>query len=157
MPPSPRRSPRLAARAVIQRAGFLLVIRLSDRRGEFFLLPGGGQEHGETLEETVRRECREELGTDIEVLRFALLREYIGSHHGFATLHRSFHQVEALFECRLLGDPIDGGEGGDRRQVGWAWLPLSELEKIPFYPKVILPFFREGGFSPDRPYLGDCN
>lgn len=149
---------RTAARAVILRDGCLLAIKMQDTRGVFYILPGGGQRPGETLEATVRRECMEELGAGVRVLEFAYMREYIGKHHGFARIHRHFHQVETVFRCELEHPDVPGnGNALDPKQVGWDWLRLDGLGCLPFYPKFILPFFRDGGFHPPRPYLGDIN
>lgn len=38
------------------------------RGGEYFKIPGGGVEAGESIEETVRRESMEEAGVEIEIL-----------------------------------------------------------------------------------------
>lgn len=54
-------SPRLAARAVVRnRAGLIGVTYV--RKFELYNLPGGGVEEGESPEDTVRREVREEAG-----------------------------------------------------------------------------------------------
>ncbi|MFM7742597.1 MAG: NUDIX domain-containing protein [Verrucomicrobiota bacterium] len=52
---------RTAARAVILRGEEILAVRIRTEEGEFLVLPGGGQNHGETLRDTVRREVFEEL------------------------------------------------------------------------------------------------
>ena len=67
------KSPRVSARALILRGNSLLAIRAKDAHGEFFVLPGGGQNHGETLPEALLRECREELGVEIEGVRINLV------------------------------------------------------------------------------------
>jgi YD repeat-containing protein len=58
-------SPRICARACIIRDGRLLLSKYRDERGYWYVTPGGGQVRGETLEECVVREAREELGIDV--------------------------------------------------------------------------------------------
>lgn len=150
---------RSAARAVILHEGQLLTIRMEDRRGRFHVLPGGGQRHGETLHEALRRECREELGAEIVIGPLLYVREYIGKNHSFADRHRFFHQIESLFRCGLADPaaPLRRREG-DRAQTGIDWIALDELEARNFHPKACIERLREdGGERPANPYLGDCN
>src|SRR5215216_3959860 len=58
---------RVSVKAIVTKDGRLLVTRNRDVEGDFFLLPGGGQESGETLTEALRRECLEEVGADVDV------------------------------------------------------------------------------------------
>lgn len=150
---------RTAARALILDEGRLLCIRMQDTRGQFYILPGGGQQSGETLEQTLLRECREELAADVRIGGLAYVREYIGKNHNFSSSHRRFHQVESVFFCTLLTDPAQLGQGHelDKKQVGFAWIPTGNLGRIDFLPKVIVPYFKDGGFYPPCRYLGDCN
>lgn len=55
---------RKGCRAIIEQDGYILFSCLSKRNQ--FLLPGGKQDPGESLEECVRRECREEQGMLIQ-------------------------------------------------------------------------------------------
>lgn len=48
--------------------GKLLFVR---ERSDTWDLPGGGLEHGESIAEALRRECREELGAEIEITNAA--------------------------------------------------------------------------------------
>src|SRR5471032_1811170 len=119
---------RTAARAVVVRDGRLLAIAMRDREGDFYILPGGGQRHGETLADTLRRETHEEIGVALEPGPVLYVREYIGRNHGFADVHRHFHQVEIVFRCAAPADAkLSGGEDKDRRQVGVAWLELARF------------------------------
>ena len=100
---------------------------MRDRSGVFYILPGGGQNHGETLKEGLKRECLEEIGTEVEVGELLYVREYIGKNHEFRQAHRAFHQVENVFRC-VLPDPDSIGPGTelDKKQVGIEWLPRYE-------------------------------
>jgi len=149
---------RTAARAVILQDEGLLTIKMKDNRGVFYILPGGGPQPGETLAAALKRECMEELGAEVRILGFVYIREYIGKHHHFARVHSAFHQLEVVFRCELA-NPIRRGAGSelDKKQIGWEWLRIDSLHALPFYPRAILPYFRDGGFFPPAPYLGDIN
>ena len=149
---------RSAARALVLHEGKLLVIVLRDHEGEYHLLPGGGQEHGETLTETLAREVFEETGAAISVGPLAYVREYIGKNHSFSRRHHAFHQIEAVFLCTLVDDSqLILNQQHDNRQVGVAWLPVEKLPEVRFYPSIIKPWFTDGGFQAPRLYLGDNN
>ena len=72
---------RNSAKAIIVRDGCVLLIRIADQGGDWFVLPGGGQNHEESLRETVRRECLEEIGVPVRVGELRLVREFIGKNH----------------------------------------------------------------------------
>ena len=128
---------RVAAKAIVIRAGRLLVTRNINREGPFFLLPGGGQELGETLPEALRREFMEEVGVPIEVNELVLVRDYIARNHEFADLV-DVHQLELSFRCTLLAEDIPvNGPHPDIWQVGVEWLDLSELDAPRLYPKIL--------------------
>lgn len=55
---------RVSVKGLIYDDGKLLFVR---ERSNTWDLPGGGLEHGEGIAEALRRECREELGTEIEI------------------------------------------------------------------------------------------
>ncbi len=152
---------RSAARALIIQDERLLAVAMRDEKGAFFILPGGGQRHGETLVQTIHRECLEELGVAVEVGELLYVREYVGRNHDFCKRHKNFHQLETVFCCRLR-DPDavfnTSGAARDKLQTGIAWVPLDTLETCRFYPAAIKPFFHKDGIEigPQR-YLGDIN
>ncbi len=149
---------RHASRAVIIRGGRMLAIKMCDRSGIFYVLPGGGQRHGETMRDGLRRECLEEINLEVNVGRLIYVREYIGRNHGFAKQHRHFHQVETVFSCSIPegAEPSPGSET-DRKQIGIEWLDLKTLGEVRFLPTDAVPVIRREMEGGDDLYLGDLN
>ena len=157
---------RIAAKAIIVEDGRLLVTRNRDGEGDWYLLPGGGQEPGESLPQALQRECREEVGVDVAVHRLLFVREYIGRNHEFAAHDAGLHQVELMFACTVLpGQVPQSGTLPDGAQVGVDWLELADLDGRRLYPQVLKPLLaglrgRAAELttpSPDPIYLGDAN
>lgn len=162
MPPEPDkhtlRAPRSAARALIVASGKLLAVHLKEGDSDVFVLPGGGQRFGETMQEAVARECREELGCEIVIGELAYVREYIGVRHDFSEAHGGFHAVECVFHCTLApGAKIDAAQAPDPGQVGAVWISLEQLPSLPLYPKFLRAHFRDGTLETLPKYLGDIN
>ena len=147
---------RVAAKAIVIRDGRVLVTRNMDRDGPFFLLPGGGQELGETLPEALRREFMEEVGVPIEVNELVLVRDYIARNHEFAD-QGDVHQLELCFRCTLLGDEVPvNGPHPDTWQVGVEWLDLSDLDAARLYPRILKDTLPDLD-NPRVIYVGDVN
>ena len=147
---------RVAPKAVIIGNDQLLTVHMEGTKGVYYMLPGGGHETGETLVDTLRRECREEIGADVEPGRVLWIRDYRERNHEFADIRPGFHQLEIMFECRLLGEP-DMTTQGDTRQIGLAWIPLLEIEQWPFWPKILRERLASGAPDSGAEYLGDVN
>ena len=114
---------RVAIKALIVRDGALLVTVNSHWTPVFYLLPGGGQQFGESMREACVRECREEIGVDVTVGEVAFVRDYIGSRHEFAAQDSHYHQIEVVFWATLTqgAEPVHGPVGDsfpDRCAVG---------------------------------------
>ena len=154
----PNRHIRSAARAIIICNGCLLATKMRDHRGVYYILPGGGQQPGETMEDAVRRECLEEVGLKVKVLKLLYVREYIGKNHDFSPRHAAFHQIEHVFECEV-DDPAGACPGSetDNHQIGVNWLSLEAFASIRFYPEAIKAYIKPDGVNFPSLYLGDCN
>lgn len=147
---------RNSAKALIIEDGKLLCTKNSDQFGIFYLLPGGGQEPGETLPDAVKRECREEIGAEIEVGDIVLIREYIGKHHAFAEWDAALHQVEFMFSCRLKpGTILQTGAVPDSMQIGYEWLDLKNIDHYRIYPERLKSALGADGTIQSPTYLGD--
>jgi len=151
---------RNSAKAVIVQNNKVLVIKKEDKEGFYYILPGGGQEHGETLHQALKRECIEEIGVDVEIGDMIFLREYIGKNHEHSEFDLKVHQTEYMFLCRIKenGKVIENGTIPDDGQIGVEWLPLSSLLEHRLYPQEIRSHFINY-FNGEKHsvYLGDIN
>jgi len=138
---------RVACAAVDGEGRVLLVQHRKEGR-DYWLLPGGGVESGETLLDAARRELFEETGLHGQVGRMVLVCESIEPHAARHILHLAF---AATVEPGQLHPGYDG------RLVGAAWRPVEELATLPLFPAVgpeLLACHRESFAGPVR-YLGN--
>lgn len=59
--------PRIRVSAILRRGSRILLVRHEKHGKEYWLLPGGGVDVGETLVQALKRELGEELGLDADV------------------------------------------------------------------------------------------
>jgi 8-oxo-dGTP diphosphatase len=149
---------RNAAKALIIENGRVLCIQKEDELGRYSILPGGGQEKGETLHQALRRECREEISAEIEIGPLRFVREYISNNHEFAHEEPDMHQVEFMFACALApGSVVGPGSMPDVGQLEIVWIPLEDLVRLRLYPLSLSRALAEGEWDDVPVYLGDMN
>jgi 8-oxo-dGTP diphosphatase len=143
---------------IIKDQKVLTVKKIAYNNKTMYTLPGGGQEHGETLKEAVVRECIEETGITVEAKELLFVSEYIGKNHEHAKWDSHVHVVVHLFACTILDESGFGkGIDADSEQVALEWIPLEELSVHEFYPKAIIPYLIKFGTSDElaQVYVGD--
>jgi 8-oxo-dGTP diphosphatase len=146
---------RNSAKAFIVESGKLLLLK-KERLTSYYVLPGGGQEPGETLEDAVKRECLEELGLTVEAGPLLYIREYMAARHGYAHANSDIHQVEFAFACRIAGRVLGGPTGKDQYQTGFEWVPLERVRDVPFFPASVRERVGANGYT-GPVYLGEVN
>ncbi|AKU06644.1 NUDIX domain-containing protein [Haloferax gibbonsii] len=153
--------PRSAARGLVVRDGELLTIRYRTDGEDWYVAPGGGQQRGESLAETVRREVYEETGYEVAVGSLAFVRDFVPSTH-YDDRGDDGHQVDHFFWCERVSEDPDDPTERDSVQVGVRWLPLDELGEVRFFPGPLGDRLRDGdpdemGDGRDAVYLGDVD
>ena len=150
---------RVSAKAIIIKDKKILLLKHEDKEGDWYSLPGGGQDHGEKLSDTLIRECQEEIGADVEPGDILFIRDYIGKNHEFKDEDSDTHQIEIMFSCFLPeGYLPTNGLSPDSTQKDVIWIEISELHNFRLYPKelvVHLQNYKNDG--QEKIYLGDVN
>ena len=97
---------RVGVFAIIERAGRYLLARRADIG--WWNLAGGGLEYGETVEDGLRREVREEVGCQIEIARLV----------GVYSKPRK-REIVLAFLCHLAPGSAEPSTSDEVIEVGW--------------------------------------
>lgn len=127
---------RVSSRGLLERDGKILFAEYSSSKGSIFTLPGGGQEMGQDLKETLKREFREETSLDVIPGEVILVREFILDTSEFVLWKNGIHQVEIIFRCTQTepGANAHAGNFADRGMKGIRWLSIDDLNNHIVYP-----------------------
>lgn len=110
----------VGAAVVTNHKGEILVAqrRNEDMLGGLWEFPGGKLEPGETIEECIARELKEELGINIHVGDFIIIVKHAYSHFTME-MHTYFAKIES-------------GRPRPIQCQGFQWLDVSNLRKVPY-------------------------
>jgi ADP-ribose pyrophosphatase YjhB (NUDIX family) len=103
---------------------------------DFWVLPGGRGELGESAQEAIVREMFEELEEDVQIERLLWVLENF-----FEFQDKSWHEISFLFLVSLppnspvyTREEFDGYEPEVDIKLIFRWFRLDELDKIRLYP-----------------------
>jgi ADP-ribose pyrophosphatase YjhB (NUDIX family) len=143
--------PRIRVSAILRWKGRMLLCRHEKPGKEYWLLPGGGVNSGESLVDALHRELGEEIGIDEElpvegpvaiVDSIAPVRSFVGKH-----------VVHIIFAGDLGGRSLDAVTSQDAAVQGHRLFTVEELDGVVLHPP-IQRFLRRWQPGDPAVYLG---
>jgi len=134
--------PRVAVGGVVIKEGRVLLVR----RGKApafgqWAIPGGSVELGETLQQAVEREVREETGLSVRAGEVCYVFEAVKrDEHGRVRFH---YVIVDLMADHLSGEPVPASDVTEA-----AWLPVEELENRPVNASTVALLRKLGFIKP---------
>jgi 8-oxo-dGTP diphosphatase len=108
-----------AAKAFILENQRFLAVKRSEEKGDLWELPGGRMEYGETIEETLHREIKEETNLDIIPTRILNSWDLIEDNRQISGI---------IYLCELKSNSIVLSD----EHSDYEWFSTSEIDKL--YP-----------------------
>lgn len=127
-------------RAIIVHNSQILLCH-SREKPPIYFLPGGHLERGETMEQAMSREIKEEIGTKILAIRFLEVSEnFYQDNRG------QHHEINLIFEVSLDTDNFKHIESCEEH-ICITWLGIEKLPTIRFLPrdthKYLINYFKK--------------
>ncbi|MDO8487869.1 MAG: NUDIX domain-containing protein [bacterium] len=125
----------IRASAVIFKDDKLVLIHRHNHGREYWVLPGGGVETGETAEQAVVREVKEETNLDVTNCKLAF---YVSSYNKTANKH-------PVFVCQTEGDlglfsgPELDSDASSQNQYVAELVSKSNIPALTIFPEKVKP------------------
>lgn len=134
---------RNAAKAIILQGDKVLLNRCYAKDiGEYYTLPGGGQNPYESMHEALQRECMEETGLTVVPGAFIGLLEEIYTDEASRAKHPQYtHKILHIFACTLAGTPAQAPSEKDPSQLGIVWVKLGDAAALNIQPPPVREHF----------------
>ena len=105
-----------------------------DINKDHYCLPGGRIEIGETSEQAIKREIKEELGKDVEIIEYKSTIENF-----FEFENNKYHEIYFLYKIEFVNEEdkkinytIHNVEG--KQYLQYEWLELNKINKYNILP-----------------------
>ncbi len=116
---------RLSAKAVIIQDGKLLMAK--EREG-WWGLPGGGIDHGETVEQALRRELSEELGLAFGDIRWDSQVLFVG----LGAVLNGIPKANLFYRVHVITEKVQSTD----HLLGYAWYAADEIPQLHLGPSM---------------------
>lgn len=143
--------PRIRVSALLRWRDRILLCRHEKPGKEYWLLPGGGVNSGESLVDALRRELAEEVGI-VDPVPFEGPIAIVDSISPAQSL-RTKHVVHIVFSADLGGRSLEAVTSADAAVRGHRLFALGELDEVVLHPP-IQRFLRRWQPGDPTVYLG---
>lgn len=147
---------RNVVRGVIVRDGKILLLQKRAESGdEYFVLPGGGQNPGETLFQALERECLEEVAAKVEIKHLLYVADYFKKRIVDVSSVQLRHLVEFVFEC-AVSESYNASTGShpDKHQIDVVWVDINTIGGLSLVPESLPDHLSNLGKLENSVYLG---
>lgn len=117
------RYPEPTAGALIQDSDGRILLIKSHKFNDLYTIPGGHIELGETAEEALRREIREETGLEIRDVEFLLYQDFVFDD----SFWKKKHFIFLDFACKTDCTEVELNEEAQE----YVWLPPEDALTLP--------------------------
>jgi nucleoside triphosphatase len=91
-----------------------------------YVIPGGHIELGETIEQALKREIKEETNLNIYDIRFVMMQEFVFGKE----FHKKKHFIFLDYFCKTEGNEVVLNEEG----TDYVWVDIDEALNLPIEP-----------------------
>ncbi len=109
--------------------GRILFVRQRKKKKDYWLLPGGGVEFGETAIEALEREMKEELNVSIVNPEFRLLNENIDPKGGK-------HLIQLIFSAKISNTEPEISKKENKIVLEYRYISIEELQELEIRPDI---------------------
>ncbi len=132
------KEPRVRVCGLLRKDNKILFVKHRKNNKEYYLLPGGGVDYGESFEVALKREYLEEVNIHVSLGKMLFISEAIAPD-------QSKHIVNLYFEVFYEGGELVVAE--EERIVGAEYLEIEKIEDYTIYPNVkkqIVDYIKNG-------------
>ncbi|QQR93806.1 NUDIX domain-containing protein [bacterium] len=124
---------KTSCRGIIIKDNAILLVKRVLYKKIFYVLPGGTVEEGETFEETLTREVKEETNCTVEIVEFL-----------FQLNSKAAQRISRIYLCNyiegtpeLRKDSVEYDRQSKKNKYIPTWYPLMQIFKINILPKEV--------------------
>lgn len=122
---------KIRANVLIKDKGKILLMHRIKNGIEYFVLPGGGVEDGESVVDAAIREAKEETGLDVTIDR------ELWKYHNAADGREHFYYLVIKYSGRLKLAGPEIGRVSEANKYFLEWHDLRKLNDVKFFPEEI--------------------